>query len=50
METLYNERKVLKDAIDAGDLEVPEVVWCKATDLEYNPRTGKLKVIMDKRN
>ncbi len=50
METLYNERKVLKDAIDAGDLVVPEVVWCKATDLEYNPRTGKLKVIMDKRN
>lgn len=50
VENLYCERGVLKDAVDAGDLAVPEVVWCKMNDLEYNPRTGKLKVIIDKRN
>ncbi len=49
LETLYKERSVMKDAINDGTLEVPKVEWCKTTDLEYNPRTGKLKVILDKR-
>lgn len=49
LETLYKERSVLKDALDDNTLEIPKVVWCKASDLEYNERTGKLKVIIDKR-
>lgn len=49
LQTLYKERPFLKDALDDEEMAVPEVVWCKPTDLEYNPRTGKLKVIIDKR-
>ena len=49
LEELFIERGILKEAIDAGDLSPCDVVWCKATDLEYNQRTGKLKVIIDKR-
>lgn len=49
LENLYLERPLLKDAVDEGDVAAPEVVWCKATDLEYNKRTGKLKVILDNR-
>ncbi len=49
LHTLYQERSFLKDAVDEGVIDVPQVQWCKAEDLEYNPRTGKLKVILDKR-
>ena len=49
LETLYKERSVMKDAINDDTLEIPKVEWCKATDMEYNERTGKLKVIIDKR-
>lgn len=49
LQTLYKERAVLKDALDDDVMDTPEVVWCKPSDLEYNPRTGKLKVIIDKR-
>ena len=49
LEDLYKERPLLLDAINDGTNDVPNVVWCKAKDLEYNPRTGKLKVIVDKR-
>ena len=49
LEELYKERGILKEAIDAGDLSPCDIVWCKARDLEYNPRTGKLKVIIDNR-
>ncbi len=49
LETLYRERPVLKDALDDNTLCEPIVIWCKPSDLEYNPRTGKLKVILDKR-
>ena len=49
LEDLYKERPLLLDAINDGTNDVPNVVWCKAKDLEYNPRTGKLKVILDKR-
>lgn len=47
--TLYKERAMLKDAVDDGDINPPKVDWCKAEDLEYNERTGKLKPILDKR-
>lgn len=46
---LYKERSFMKDALDDEVLDEPEVEWCSPEDLEYNPRTGKLKVIMDKR-
>ncbi len=49
LQTLYKERPLLTDGIEADVMHVPEVQWCKAEDLEYNPRTGKLKVILDKR-
>lgn len=49
LETLYRERPVLKDALNDGTLSTPIVEWCKPSDLEYNPRTGKLKAIIDKR-
>jgi phenylacetate-CoA ligase len=47
---LYAQRPLLKDAVDAEDVLKPDIIWCKMSDLEYNPRTGKLKVIMDKRS
>lgn len=49
LETLYKERSLLKDAINDDVVNIPKVEWCKASDLEYNQRTGKLKVIIDKR-
>ena len=49
IEKMYQERSLLKDAIDDGTLNPPEVEWCKAEELEYNERTGKLKPILDKR-
>ena len=38
-----------QDALNDGTLHVPKVEWCRPADLEYNARTGKLKVIIDKR-
>lgn len=49
LEMLYKERAVLKDAINDETMDIPKVEWCKPSDLEYNSRTGKLKVIIDKR-
>lgn len=49
LETLYKERPLMKDEVNSGALKVPKIEWCKPSDLEYNPRTGKLKVIIDKR-
>ena len=46
---MYQERSFLKDALEDGTLEPPNVEWCRAEDLEYNPRTGKLKIIIDQR-
>lgn len=47
---LYSQRPLLKEAVDAGDISKPEIVWCKMSDLEYNKRTGKFKAIIDKRS
>ncbi len=49
LEKLYEERPIIVDALNDGTLGDPVVQWCKPSDLEYNPRTGKLKVIIDKR-
>ncbi len=49
LEKLYEERPLMLDAINDGTLEVPQVQWCKPSDLEYNPRTGKLKILIDRR-
>ncbi|MBQ3068735.1 MAG: hypothetical protein IJD01_02170 [Clostridia bacterium] len=49
LQTLYKERPLLPDAVAQDVMNPPVVQWCKAEDLEYNPRTGKLKVIIDKR-
>jgi len=49
LETLYVERPLIKDALRDGTLHLPKIEWCKPADLEYNTRTGKLKVIIDRR-
>lgn len=49
LEMLYTERPLIKDALDENVMLPPVVEWCKPSDLEYNPRTGKLKIIIDKR-
>lgn len=49
IEKMYQERSLLKDAVDDGTMNPPKVEWCKAEELEYNERTGKLKPILDKR-
>jgi len=49
LEALYEERPLILDALNDKTLTLPDVVWCKPSDLEYNSRTGKLKVIIDKR-
>ena len=49
LEKLYKEKSVLKDAIDDGVMEIPKIEWCKPSDMEYNARTGKLKVLIDRR-
>ncbi|MDE6914417.1 MAG: hypothetical protein K2P35_12105 [Lachnospiraceae bacterium] len=49
LEMLYQERSFLKDALNDGTLKAPEVDWCRAEDLEYNARTGKLKPVLDQR-
>ena len=50
LDMLYVERAVLKDALDDDVMDVPKVEWCNPSDLEYNERTGKLKVIIDRRH
>ncbi len=49
LEQLYKERPLLRDALNDGTVGEPVVEWCKPSELEYNPRTGKLKVIIDRR-
>lgn len=49
IETLFRERSLLQDALDAETMEMPRVEWCRPEDLEYNPRTGKLKIVIDRR-
>lgn len=49
LDMLYRERTIIKDAMNDGTLGEPIVEWCKPRDLEYNPRTGKLKILIDRR-
>lgn len=49
IETLCEERPLIRDALRDGTLDVPKVIWCRKNELEYNQRTGKLKVIIDNR-
>ncbi len=49
LETLYQERAMLKDAFCDGTIHEPKVEWCRTEDLIFNERTGKLKVILDQR-
>ena len=49
IKALIEERPLIQDALDDDTLGEPVVEWCKASDLEYNPRTGKLKIVIDKR-
>lgn len=49
LSVLCQERSMLKDAMEDGTINPPKVDWCRAEDLEYNERTGKLKPILDQR-
>jgi len=49
LSVLYKERTLIVDALNDNTLDAPVVEWCKPSDLEYNQRTGKLKIIIDKR-
>lgn len=49
MEALVRERPLIQDALNDLTLHMPIIEWCKPSDLEYNSRTGKLKVIIDRR-
>lgn len=49
IKTLFRERTLLQDALDTDTMEMPKVEWCRPEDLEYNPRTGKLKIVIDRR-
>lgn len=49
LEKLYAERPLFKDALNDKVINEPRVEWCKVSDLDYNSRTGKLKVIIDRR-
>ena len=49
LDVLFKERTLFKDAIEDGVMEVPMIEWCRPEDLEYNPRTGKLKIVIDRR-
>ena len=49
LDELYKQRPLITDAMNDDTLNPPVVQWCKTTDLEYNPRTGKLKVVIDRR-
>lgn len=49
LDELYKQRPLITDAMNDDTLIPPVVQWCKTTDLEYNPRTGKLKVVIDRR-
>ena len=49
LNTLCSERPLLRDALNDNALGLPRVEWCKAADLEYNARTGKMKTIIDRR-
>lgn len=49
LKELYRQRSLVVDAMEDGTIAKPQIQWCKPSDLEYNPRTGKLKVIIDRR-
>lgn len=49
LEALYKERTLMRDALEDGTLNTPVVQWCSPSELEYNTRTGKLKVVIDRR-
>lgn len=49
LNALYEERPLLPDALREDMMLPPVVLFCKPNELEYNSRTGKLKVIIDRR-
>ena len=49
MEKLIEKRPLIQEAMDKGMLAPSNVEWVSPEELEYNPRTGKLKAVLDKR-
>lgn len=47
--TLYAERPMFPELVDGGKIHPPEIVWTNEGGLERNPRTGKMKRIIDRR-
>lgn len=46
---LYAERPLLKNEIDRGNIWPVVIKLCAYNDLEKNPRTGKIKLVIDRR-
>ncbi len=49
VEALLAGRPMYRDCLSEGKIRPIEVEWCDGTGLEANPRTGKLKRILDRR-
>lgn len=47
---VYLERKMYPDLVRDGIVHPLKVVWVDAEGLDLNPRTGKLMLVIDKRN
>jgi len=48
-EALYAARPMLRDELQRGAIHPPRFEWVGSGRLEINPRTGKLKPIIDQR-
>ncbi|MNX19025.1 Phenylacetate-coenzyme A ligase [compost metagenome] len=49
IETLYSERPMFSELVQGDKIHAPEIAWIREDALERNPRTGKLKRIIDRR-
>lgn len=49
LETLERERPIVRELTEKEIINQTELVFCTLAELEYNPRTGKLKAVIDRR-
>lgn len=49
-ESFYRERKMFKQAVNAGHINEINFKKVNESELEHNPRTGKLKLVIDRRH
>ena len=49
IETLYTQRSMLKDLVEEGLIAPVSLQWCHDDEIKSNPRTGKVKRVLDER-